>query len=148
MSASARPATARTEPRGRPFINGNGGRPRGPKNRSTLVLAALSEGEKNALLRKGLELALRGDVTMLKFFLDRMLPRDRLITIELPDMLSAEDGVEALDRILRAVAEGAITPREGADLASIVQKHSAAIETEDLVKRIDALGAELRGFKG
>ncbi len=61
-------------PRGRPFVNGNSGRKEGSKNRGTLVAAALLDGEAEALFRKAVELALSGDVVMLKFLLGRILP--------------------------------------------------------------------------
>jgi hypothetical protein len=76
---------------GRPFANGNPGRPPGSKNRTTLLAAELLEGEAEALVRKGVELAKAGDVVMLKFFLDRMLPRERLIKLDLPHMDTADD---------------------------------------------------------
>jgi hypothetical protein len=42
------------------------------------------------------------------------------------------------------VADGAITPSEGAALATVVNAHAQAIEQADLVKRVDALEAQLR----
>jgi hypothetical protein len=129
--------------RGRPFANGNGGRPRGSKNQATLLLAALSESDKGELLSKALQLAKAGDVSMLKFFLSRMLPRERSITIDLPRMEFADDAVEALGSILRAVSNGSITPAEAADLANLVNSYARAIDIADLVKRIDALEAKI-----
>ena len=52
----------------------------GSKNRTTLVAAALLEGEAEELVRKAIELAKAGDVAMLKFLLERILPRERLIS--------------------------------------------------------------------
>jgi hypothetical protein len=95
-------------------------------------------------LQKAVELGLGGDVPMLRFLLSRVLPRDRLITIELPQLEFADDAVEALGRIAAAVAEGAITPSEGSALATVVNAQSQAIERADLVKRVDALEAQLR----
>ena len=57
--------------RGRPFVNGNSGRKRGSKNRTTLVAAALLEGEAEELVRKAVALAKAGDIAMLKFLLGR-----------------------------------------------------------------------------
>ena len=131
--------------RGRPFAKGNGGRRPGSKNQNTLILAAISDGDKEGLLRKGLELAKVGDVAMLKFFLSRMLPRERLIIIDLPNMESADDAVEALGAITSAVCEGKITPAEAAQLAALVNSYSRAIDMTDLVKRIDALEARING---
>ena len=131
--------------RGRPFAKGNGGRRPGSKNQNTLILQALSNGDKEGLLRKGLELAKVGDVAMLKFFLSRMLPRERSIIIDLPKMESADDAVEALGAITSAVCEGKITPGEAAQLAALVNSYSRAIDMTDLVKRIDALEARING---
>ena len=61
-------------PRGRPFAKGNGGRKLGSRNRASLAHALL-EGEEEALIRKGIELAKAGDPQMLKFFLDKILPK-------------------------------------------------------------------------
>jgi hypothetical protein len=131
--------------RGRPFANGNPGRNPGSKNRITVVAAALLDGDAEALVRKAVELAKAGDVHMLKFLLGRILPRERLIKLELPPMEFADDGVEALGRILRAVSDGTITPSEGAALATIVKSYTAAIELVDVVKRMDALEARVKG---
>jgi hypothetical protein len=143
MRASARP-TSLTAPRGRPFLNGNPGRKLGSKNRSTVIAAALLEDQKSALLRKGIELALAGDVHMLKFFLGRLLPRDRLVKFDLPKMEFADDGVEAHGRIADAISNGEISPSEGADLATVVNSWAEAIDLADAVKRLDAIEAKLR----
>lgn len=42
---------------GRPFANGNPGRPQGSKNRSTLLAAALLEGEAEELVRTAIAVA-------------------------------------------------------------------------------------------
>jgi hypothetical protein len=131
--------------RGRPFPPKNGGRRPGSRNRSSLILEALSEGDKEDLVRKGLELAKAGDVSMLKFFLGRILPRERPIRIELPQMEFADDAVEALGAIVRVVSEGSISPSEGADLANLVNSYSRAIDMADVVKRLDALEARING---
>jgi hypothetical protein len=47
----------RKRPRGRPFAKGNGGRKVGSRNRATLLADAMPEGEREELVRKGIELA-------------------------------------------------------------------------------------------
>jgi hypothetical protein len=131
--------------RGRPFTKGNGGRRHGSKNKNSLILAALSDGDKEELVRKGLEIANAGDVSMLKFFLSRILPRERPIRIDLPQMEFADDAVEALGSIVRAVSEGSISPGEGADVANLMNSYSRAIDMADVVKRLDALEAKIMG---
>jgi hypothetical protein len=98
-----------------------------------------------ALLRTAIQLARAGNVPMLKFLLSRTMPRDRLVKLDLPKMIFADDGVEAVGRIMRAVFEGAITPSEGAALATIVKSYTGAIEMADVVKRLDALESQIRG---
>jgi hypothetical protein len=47
--------------RGKPFQPGNAGRPKGTRNKTTLALEALLDGEAEALTRKAIEMALTGD---------------------------------------------------------------------------------------
>ena len=140
LNAPRVPAT-----RGRPFTRGNPGRKPGVKNSTTLVAAALLEGEAQRLLRKAVELATGGDVVMLKFLLSRILPRERLIKLDLPRMDYADDAVEALGCIMGAVSEGRISPSEGSALAGLINSYSHAIDMADVVKRLDALEAKING---
>jgi hypothetical protein len=84
----------------------------------TLISTALLEGERPALLRKAVEVALDGDVPMLKFRLGRLLPRDRLLQFELPPMQFADDGVDALGGILPSATASMMRP-SGSDLDSV-----------------------------
>ena len=54
--------------------------------------------------------------------------------ITLPQMEFADDAVEALGSILRAVSEGSITPSEGANVANLVNTYCRAIDIADLKK--------------
>jgi hypothetical protein len=80
--------------RGRPFAEGNPGRPRGSKNRTTVIAQALLAEEESELVRKAVELAKAGDVPMLKFLLDRLLPKERLIKIDLPRLDFADEAID------------------------------------------------------
>jgi len=128
--------------RGRPFQNGNPGRKPGSKNRTTLVAAALLEREAEELVRKAVELAKAGDVGMLKFLLGRLLPRERLIKLDLPRMDFADDAVEALGAVMGAVSDGKISPSEGAALATLINSYQSAIDMADVAKRLDSLEAK------
>src|SRR5450759_3966439 len=81
--------------RGRPFAKGNPGRPNGSKNRTTAIAQALLADEEAELVRKGIELAKAGDVQMLKFLLDRLLPKERLIKIDIPQLDFADEAIGA-----------------------------------------------------
>jgi hypothetical protein len=125
--------------RGRPFQKGNGGRKRGSKNRTSVIAAALVQGEAEELVRKAVELAKNGNIPMLKLLVSPFLPRERLIKLDLPRMEIADDAVEALAAIALAISEGKISPSEGAALAAVVNYTSSAIEVADVVKRVDML---------
>ena len=129
--------------RGHPFPKGNPGRRPGSKNRSSLIFAVLQDGEHAELLRKAVEIAKVGDVQMLKFLLGRTLPRERLIQIDLPQLNYADDAVEALGSITRAVSEGRISPSEAAALATLINSYAHAIDLADVVKRLELPGNSL-----
>lgn len=107
--------------RGRPFVSGNPGRPPGSRNRSSLFAESLLAEERVNLVRKAVSLALAGNVEMLKFLLGRLLPRNRLLKIELHPIHTSHDAVAALGDVLRAVTEGTITPDEAASVASLIE---------------------------
>jgi hypothetical protein len=133
--------------RGRPFANGNAGRPRGSKNRTTVLAQALLAGEETELLRTGIELAKAGNVPMLKFLLDRLLPKDRLIKIDIPQLDFAGEAIEAMAAISGAIAEGQITPTEGAAFANMISGYSRSIEVWDLTRRIEAIEESLNSIE-
>src|SRR5262245_31856623 len=82
-------------PRGRPFEPGKSGnpngRPKGARNRTTVAAEALIEGKAEELVNKAVELALAGDATLLRAFLNTVAPprRDRTVEFELPKITTA-----------------------------------------------------------
>jgi hypothetical protein len=112
--------------RGRPFQPGRsgnpGGRPKGARNRATIAAETLLEGEAQALTRKAVELAKGGDTMALKLCLERILPprKDRLVSFELPPIVSADDAAKAVGAVLDAVAAGQITPSEAVTVAGLI----------------------------
>jgi hypothetical protein len=123
--------------RGRPFSKGNPGRMPGSKNRTTIVAEALLKGQEDELIRKAIELAKAGDGPMLKFLLDRVLPRERSVQFDLPSINSAS--VDALRAIIAAVGNGQIAPNEAASLASLVAASARTINVAELELRLENL---------
>lgn len=117
------------------------GRPRGARNKTTIAVEALLEGEAEALTRRAIELALDGDTTAMRLCLDRLMPvrKDRPITFELPQIEEAADLPKATSALLHGVAAGEITPSEAAELSRLIDAHVKAIETNDLAQRLEAL---------
>ena len=132
-------------PRGRPFPIGNSGRRRGSKNKTTLLATSLVGGQGEEILRKAIEMAMGGNVPMMKFLLDRTLPKERPIQLELPGLVYAHDSVDAMAKIVAAVSSGRITPREAADLAQLVSAFTRAIDITEAQDQIDFLKSKLDG---
>jgi hypothetical protein len=124
-------------PRGRPFEKGNGGRKPGSKNRTTLVADALLKGEEVELIRKAIELAKAGDVPMLKFLLERILPKERTVRVELPDLVGSPDAVEAIAVLIEAASTGQISPSEAAALAGPITAFARIIDVAETEERVD-----------
>ena len=132
-------------PRGRPFSKGNPGRRPGSKNKTTVLAASLAGGQGEEILRKAIEMAMGGNVPMMKFLLDRTLPKERPIQLELPGLVYAHDSVDAMAKIVDAVSSGRITPREAADLAQLVSAFTRAIDITEAQEQIDFLKSKLDG---
>ena len=124
--------------RGRPFEPGNPGRPRGSRNKATLAMEALLDGEHDVLTRKAIDLAKRGDIAALRLCLERLLPprKDRPVAFEFPQIDSVEDAPKAMAAIAAAVADGSLTPMEAAELSKVVHGYTRAVETTDLAARL------------
>jgi hypothetical protein len=127
-------------PRGRPFPKGNSGRKLGSRNRASLLADALLEGEEEELVRKGIELAKAGDPQMLKYFLDRILPKERPVKIDLPPIKNRSDLVAAYAAIVKAVGAGEIAPSEGSAVAALLADVARFIDDAEVV-------AQLRNMK-
>jgi len=128
---------------GRPFEKGRSGnpagRPRGARNKATLAAEALS--------RKAVELALGGSEGALRLCLDRIIAprRERPIQLAVPPIRSASDIAAAMGAIVKAAAQGTITPDEAFKLSQMVDTFVRAIDTSDFDKRLQKLenvGAE------
>ena len=132
-------------PRGRPFSEGNPGRRRGSKNKSTILAASLAGETGEEILRKAIEMAMGGNVAMMKFLLDRILPKERPVDLKLPHLDYAHDSVDAMAEIVDAVSSGRISPREAADVAQLVSAFRQAIELTDVEMEIDLLKSKLDG---
>ncbi len=122
--------------RGRPFakgVSGNpAGRPKGSRNRSSVIAEALLDGEAEELTRTAIQMAKAGDPAALRLCLERLLPprKDRLVAFDLPTLQNAEDAAKASAAILRAVADGEITPGEAGQLAKLVENFVRTIEMQ------------------
>src|SRR5687767_3759377 len=82
--------------RGKPFGPGNPGRPKGSRNKATLALEALLDGEAEAIARKAVELAKAGDTVALRLCLERIIParKDRPVAFVMPEITTAAEATK------------------------------------------------------
>ena len=134
--------------RGRPFSKGNPGRPVGSRNKTTVALEQLLEGQAEAIVAKVLEKALAGDGIAMRLVFERVMGarRERSLTdLDLPPIRSAADCTKASAAILAAVGSGKITPGEGVAVMQIVEAAIRAFETSELEERLSALEGATKG---
>ena len=119
------------------------GRPKGARNKATLAMEILLEGEADRLGRKAVEMALAGDTTALRLCLERIMParKDRPVMFALPKLETAADAVKATAALVEAVASGDITPAEAAELSKLVEGFIRAVEVHDIQVRLERLEA-------
>jgi hypothetical protein len=125
-------------------VSGNpAGRPKGARNKVTLAVEALLDGQPTGLTRIAIARALKGDMTALKLCLDRIAPpkRDAPIEIDLPPITCAADVIQASTVVLAAVGAGEVTPGEAGQLMALISAHRAVLESADYGVRIAALEA-------
>jgi hypothetical protein len=99
-----------------PFEKGESGnpagRPRGSRNRTALLMENLLSYEAEAIGRKAVEMAIKGDMAAIRLCMDRLAParKEEPIAFELPPLEKPADSVAAAATLVAAVAEGELTP--------------------------------------
>jgi hypothetical protein len=73
--------------------------------------------------------------------IDRIVPpvKESPVNVDLPDVADAAGCDAAQAAIMRAVASGELLPSQGEALAALVEHRRKAIETAEIVRRIEAL---------
>ena len=137
--------TARIQ-RGRPFEPGKSGnpqgRPKGARNRATIIAEALLDGEAEAITRKLLDKAMEGDTTALRLCLERLLAprRERPVEFQLPAKIETlADVVKASSLVLAACAAGNRTPSDASEIRNVISSHTRLVEMAEIEARVTAL---------
>ncbi len=121
------------------------GRPRGSRNRTALLMENLLSYEAEAIGRKAVEMAIKGDMAAIRLCMDRLAParKEEPIAFELPPLEKPADSVAAAATLVAAVAEGELTPSEAAQLAKVIEVYVRAIETKIFDERLASLEKEV-----
>lgn len=125
-----------------PGQSGNpGGKAKGTRNRVTLAMEALLDGQAEALTQKAIAMALEGDGPAMRLCMDRLAPprRDRPLVFSVPPIRTAEDVAKAGRGLMNKVAAGEVTPAEAGDVMKLYESLARTIEISELERRLQAL---------
>lgn len=130
--------------RGRPFEVGNKlgrGRPRGSRNRFSIMAQELLSSRAEPIAAKVAAMALQGDSTAMRLAMERILPIRREPTVNLGPLpiKTAADISKAFEKLMEKVTAGKLTIAEAQGVGELLEKRRRAIETEDLDQRLRAL---------
>ena len=120
------------------------GRPKGARNKTTLAVEAMLDGEHEAITRKAIDLAKGGDISAIRLCLDRIAParKDRHIEFALPKMQKASDAANAAAAIVAAVSVGELTPSEASELTKVVECYARTLQVSDFEARLERLESQ------
>ena len=127
------------------FSSANTGRPKGARNKKTLAVESLLEGQAEALTQTAISKALDGDSTALKLCMDRIAPapKDNTVQFSLPSMINASDASDAAGSVLSAVSSGELTPIEATRVMGLIDSFRRTLELTDIENRLKALEHDL-----
>ncbi len=114
------------------------GRPRGARNKRTLMAESMFDRDSADIIDKLIRLAKGGDIAAIRMCIDRICPRhqDRVVALELPPITTAADAVGAMGAITQAIGDGDLGPHEAAELAKVVAGFSQTIHNAELEARM------------
>ncbi len=133
---------------GRGGVREGAGRPAGSLNRRTVEMAgALAQGlspleymlgilrDENASEERRTWAAEKAA----PFFHPKPAPMPRLVRLSLPKVDTAEGVKAAFARLVEATAAGELAPTEAQSFVAIIEAQRRAIETADVLERVEAL---------
>ena len=120
------------------FLKGNSGRPKGARNRKTLAIESLLEGQGEALTQTAISKALDGDSMALRLCMERIAPapKDNPVAFALRNVTSALDASQAAESVLTAVNEGNLTPIEATRVMGLIDSFRRTLELTEIEQRL------------
>ena len=128
------------------FTADNSGRPKGSRNKATLAIESLLQGQAEALTQTAVTKALEGDSVALRLCMERIAPapKDQPVSFRLPKMSNALDASEAAGSLLIAVSDGELTPIEATRIMGLIDSYRRTLELTEIDQRLQALEYEPR----
>jgi len=123
------------------FTAGNTGRPKGARNKTTITIEGLLQGQAEALTQNVITKALEGDSIALRLCMERIAParKDQHVSFSLPNIDNALDASEAAGRVLAAVSTGYLTQIKATGVMGLIDSYRRVLELTDIENRLQAL---------
>lgn len=124
-----------------PGQSGNpAGRPRGSRNKRTIIVEKLLDDSAGELTTAAIARATEGDPAALRACMDRVAPRlrHRPLDFALPDLVTLADTPVAINAIARGLAHGDLDLEEAAALMRAVREFTLALAAVERDKRAPA----------
>jgi hypothetical protein len=114
------------------------GRPRGSRNKTTLMAQALLDKYAEPLVRKCLQMALEGDLKALQLCLERIVPIRKQLPMDLGNisLTTPADLSRASEMVTQKVTNGQVTPEQAHSLTELFEKRRKVVETEIVDQRL------------
>ena len=125
------------------FASGNTGRPKGSRNKATLAIESLLQGQAEALTQTAVKKALEGDSMALRLCMERIAPapKDQPASFSLPKMNNSLEASGAAGSVLTAVSKGQLTPIEATSVMELIDSYRRTLELTEIEERLRALEA-------
>ena len=123
------------------FTADNSGRPKGSRNKATIAIESLLQGQAEALTQTAVAKALEGDSMALRLCMERIAPahKDQPGVFNLTKMNNTLDASEAAGSVLTAVSEGVLTPIEATRVMGLIDSYRRTLELTEIEERLRAL---------
>lgn len=126
------------------------GRPVGSRNKLTMALEAVGEGNAILVYQKLVDLALgrtkEGDATSCKMILDRVLPvrKDRKIALDIEGSVGTAKAISAIStKVTDMMVKGELSPSESLEIGNKIEQHLKIITDVDIMDKIEGAVAKV-----
>ena len=123
------------------FSAGNSGRPKGSRNKATIAIESLLQGQAEALTQTAVIRALEGDSVALRLCMERIAPasKDQPVSFSLPKINNALDASEAAGSALTAFSAGDLTPIAATRVMGLIDSYRRTLELTEIEQGLQAL---------